>query len=73
MEPQASYQPWKAVLSKMQDANKDVKLVADTDTFKKGEAIVIGGQSKWGKKQDSAPTPTAKGLWYDTQSDQGGL
>jgi len=61
------YQPWKPIVAEAKAQNYPLASVADTDTFKKGEAIVIGGQSRWGKKEDGAPVPSAKGIWYDTE------
>ena len=61
-------QPWAAMYSRLQGEQQKVRTVADTDTFKKGEAIVIGGQSKWGKAEDSASNVPTKGLWYDTSA-----
>jgi len=70
MDSTTRAQPWQTVFCELQEAKKAIKFVADTDTFKKGEAIIIGGQSKWGKKEDGAPNPTAKTLWYDTADDR---
>jgi hypothetical protein len=60
-------QPWKPIVTEAKASNFPLNSIADTDTFKRGEAIVIGGQSNWGKKEDGAPTPSAKRLWYDTE------
>jgi len=70
MEKAQPLQPWKAIMAEIQKNDKDVTTIADTDTFKKGEAIVIGGQSRWRKQDNDTPTPSAKGLWYDTAVDQ---
>jgi len=67
MQEAQPIQPWKAMMARLENSNQEVKAIADTDTFKKGKAIVIGGQSRWGKKEDGAPEPSAKGLWYDTE------
>jgi hypothetical protein len=64
MAPATLYQPWIAVVADLGNKNEEIKAVPDTETFQKGEAIVIGGQSRWNHASNARPV--ANGLWYDT-------
>jgi hypothetical protein len=55
------HQPWTALVAGISNKNVEIKAIPDTETFKKGEAIVIGGQSKWNTKHESPNR-----LWYDS-------
>lgn len=58
------------MMAELKKSKIEVKVIADTDTFKEGENIVIGGQSA-GKMEGFTPGPPSKGLWYDTEDVRG--
>jgi len=62
-ESQNLVQPWRAILPDPDKAPKvEPSLVKDTDEFKKGEVIIIGGQGA------ITPPPESR-LIYDTKDD----